>query len=153
MPDLFGNEEKAKLVEEMESQKENRRRERLANRELDNKPGHQIEDFESDELDKQIPLTERFERFLRVCKKNLKIILAFSPIGEILRSKARNFPQILTCVTIDWFIPWPDTAFQETGRALLNQSELISNEKRESLIFTLVNNQKTFQNLSLSHFL
>lgn len=143
MPDLFGNEEKAKLVEEMENQKENRRRERQANRELENKP-HQVEDDESDELDKQIPLTERFEQFLQVCKKNLKIILAFSPIGEILRSKTRNFPQILTCVTIDWFIPWPDSAFQETGRALLNQNELISNEKRESLIFTLVNNQKTF---------
>ncbi len=47
-----------------------------------------------------------FDRF----KKQLKIILCFSPVGDIMRVRARKFPGIINSTSIDWFHPWPRDA-------------------------------------------
>jgi dynein heavy chain len=33
-----------------------------------------------------------------------------SPVGDKFRTKIRNFPGIVNCTTIDWFLPWPTEA-------------------------------------------
>ena len=33
-----------------------------------------------------------------------------SPIGEVFRSRLRQFPSLVNCCTIDWFSEWPDEA-------------------------------------------
>ena len=34
----------------------------------------------------------------------------YSPIGEVFRSRLRQFPSLVNCCTIDWFSEWPDEA-------------------------------------------
>ena len=53
-----------------------------------------------------------FSFFVERCKKNLHIVLCFSPIGAALRNRIRDFPSIVTCTTIDWFSEWPPDALE-----------------------------------------
>jgi len=52
-------------------------------------------------------------------KKNLKVILCFSPVGDIMRIRSRKFPGIINATVIDWFHPWPkDALIDVAGRFL-----------------------------------
>lgn len=48
--------------------------------------------------------------FNQKTRENLHIVLAFSPVGEKLRNRCRQFPSIINCCTIDWFERWPNEA-------------------------------------------
>ena len=50
------------------------------------------------------------EFFLSRVRANLHIVLCFSPVGDQFRIRARQFPGICNCTTIDWFHPWPKPA-------------------------------------------
>lgn len=50
------------------------------------------------------------KHFVYLVRENLHIVLAFSPVGEKLRNRCRQFPSIINCATIDWFDKWPDEA-------------------------------------------
>ena len=50
------------------------------------------------------------EFFLTRVRANLHIVLCFSPVGDQFRIRARQFPGICNCTTIDWFHPWPKNA-------------------------------------------
>ena len=49
-------------------------------------------------------------------KKNMHIILAMSPLGEVFRTRLRMFPSLINCCTIDWFTEWPEEALMGVGR-------------------------------------
>lgn len=36
--------------------------------------------------------------------------LCFSPVGDMFRIRARNFPGLINCTSIDWFHEWPEDA-------------------------------------------
>ena len=40
-------------------------------------------------------------------RANLHVVLCFSPVGEKLRVRARQFPALVNCTVLDWFHPWP----------------------------------------------
>lgn len=44
-----------------------------------------------------------------------------SPIGEVFRSRLRQFPSLVNCCTIDWFSEWPDEALQSVARSFLGE--------------------------------
>lgn len=48
--------------------------------------------------------------FVQICRENLHIVLAFSPVGDQFRNRCRQFPSIINCCTIDWYDPWPAEA-------------------------------------------
>jgi len=48
--------------------------------------------------------------FVQLVRENLHIVLTFSPVGDKLRNRCRQFPSITNCCTIDWFDKWPDEA-------------------------------------------
>ena len=48
--------------------------------------------------------------FIDRVRRQLKIVLCFSPVGNGLRIRARKFPAILNCTCIDWFHSWPHQA-------------------------------------------
>eukprot|EP00931_Biecheleriopsis_adriatica_P056393 TRINITY_DN33417_c0_g1_i2.p1 TRINITY_DN33417_c0_g1~~TRINITY_DN33417_c0_g1_i2.p1 ORF type:complete len:3028 (-),score=718.43 TRINITY_DN33417_c0_g1_i2:3957-13040(-) len=60
--------------------------------------------------------------FTDQCKKNLHIVLAFSPIGENFRRRVRMFPSLVNCCTIDWFHEWPDAALQSVANYFLGKT-------------------------------
>ena len=60
--------------------------------------------------------------------------LYFSPIGEVFRSRLRQFPSLITCCTIDWFSEWPDEALQSVARNFLQDLTEIDPEIVDGLV-------------------
>merc|ERR1719230_1627422 len=61
--------------------------------------------------------------FISRIRKNLHMSLAFSPVGDLMRSRARKFPALVNCTVIDWFQPWPQDALYNVGVSRLSPIE------------------------------
>ncbi len=48
--------------------------------------------------------------FKQRCRKNLHLLLFMSPAGSNLRNYIRQYPALVNCTTIDWFLNWPESA-------------------------------------------
>lgn len=44
-----------------------------------------------------------FNMFIQLCRDQLHIVLAVSPVGDAFRNRLRMFPSLINCCTIDWF--------------------------------------------------
>ena len=53
-----------------------------------------------------------YNTFINRVRDNLHIILCMSPVGEAFRSRCRQFPSLINCCTIDWYMEWPAEALQ-----------------------------------------
>ena len=63
-----------------------------------------------------------YARFNKEVRANLHLVLAFSPIGDVFRTRIRMFPALINCCTIDWFSDWPEEALFSVGKAQLDAS-------------------------------
>jgi dynein heavy chain len=79
-----------------------------------------------------------FAYFVERCKQNLHIVLCFSPIGDSLRNRCRNFPSLVNCTTIDWFSEWPKDALESVADQFLADVEL-EDEVKKSCVFMVQN--------------
>jgi len=52
---------------------------------------------------------------------NLHISLAFSPVGDQFRIRARRFPALINCTCIDFFHPWPENALISVANRFLEK--------------------------------
>ena len=78
--------------------------------------------------------TEIYDYFLNRLRDNLHIVLCFSPVGNKFRNRARKFPALFNECTIDWFLPWPETALENVANQFIGQLNLeASQEVREKL--------------------
>jgi dynein heavy chain, axonemal len=75
--------------------------------------------------------TNSWECFISLIRKNLHVVLAFSPVGEAFRTRARKFPAIVNCTVIDWFQPWPHEALASVGRRFMANVDLGAKPIRE----------------------
>ncbi|KAH8098853.1 hypothetical protein JL720_1823 [Aureococcus anophagefferens] len=62
-------------------------------------------------------------------RKNLHVVLCFSPVGEAFRMRCRKFPALVNCTVIDWFQPWPKQALYSVGCKFLAQIEDLGGEE------------------------
>lgn len=83
VPNLFSSEEKAEVIDLVQAAVE-----------ATNRKGS------SDDMS---PLA-LYAKFVSRCRANLHIVIAFSPIGEAFRNRLRQFPSLINCCTIDWFM-------------------------------------------------
>ena len=67
---------------------------------------------------------EPFEVFMSRCRKNLHLLLFMSPAGSKLRQYIRQYPSLVNCTSIDWFLSWPDQALQTVASHFLEESNL-----------------------------
>jgi len=57
------------------------------------------------------------------------VCLYNSPMGEVFRSRLRQFPALVNCCTIDWFSEWPSDALRSVAmRSLEELPELDIND-------------------------
>ncbi len=42
--------------------------------------------------------------FINRVRDNLHLVLAMSPVGEAFRARCRQFPSLINCCTIDWWV-------------------------------------------------
>ncbi|KAG9396803.1 Dynein heavy chain and region D6 of dynein motor [Carpediemonas membranifera] len=61
--------------------------------------------------------------FIDKVRANLRIVLCFSPVSEEFRRRARRFPAIFSCTSIDWFHPWPINALMSVADRFLAEIE------------------------------
>jgi dynein heavy chain len=61
--------------------------------------------------------------FVQICRENLHVVLAFSPVGDQFRNRCRQFPSIINCCTIDWYNPWPAEALYSVAHRQYSADE------------------------------
>ena len=69
-----------------------------------------------------------FEFFLSKARKNLHLALCFSPVGDAFRFRARKFPGIINCTSMDWFHDWPRNALIDVATRFLSEINFPSQE-------------------------
>ncbi|KAH8046928.1 dynein light chain binding protein [Aureococcus anophagefferens] len=94
--------------------------------------------FPQDELDKicsdMIPVCDALgvpasrdnciATFITRVWDKLHIVLCMSPVGDALRVRCRQFPSLINCTTIDWFLGWPETALVAVAEHFLASVKL-----------------------------
>jgi len=78
---------------------------------------------EKEGLDLNTP-AEVLQYFIRRCRKNLHVVLAFSPVGEAFRDRLRQFPSLVNCCAIDWFAEWPMEALLSVANHFLREVDM-----------------------------
>ncbi|XP_064623162.1 dynein beta chain, ciliary-like [Lineus longissimus] len=71
--------------------------------------------------------------FIDRVRRQLKVVLCFSPVGNALRVRARKFPAVVNCTSIDWFHEWPEEALQSVSLRFLEEVELLNPDMRQSV--------------------
>ncbi|KAL0227387.1 hypothetical protein P9112_014711 [Eukaryota sp. TZLM1-RC] len=73
--------------------------------------------------------------FLERVRKNLHVVLCFSPVGDKFRTRARKFPGLVSGCTIDYFQPWPEEALVEVANKFVSSFEIDTpQEVQDSLV-------------------
>ena len=62
--------------------------------------------------------------FVSKVKKNLHVVLAFSPVGDTFRVRARRFPGLVNKNVIDQFHPWPRDALVSVAERFLQDVDM-----------------------------
>jgi dynein heavy chain, axonemal len=109
IPNLFASDEKAEIIEKMQTAARNE--------------GRKIE----------TTTVAMYNYFIERIKANLHVVLAMSPIGDAFRSRLRMFPSLINCCTIDWFMAWPEDALEMVARKFLEEIELEPEIKKASI--------------------
>ncbi|KAF5833108.1 hypothetical protein DUNSADRAFT_10689 [Dunaliella salina] len=58
--------------------------------------------------------------FVQEVRRNMHIVLSFSPVSSSFRERLRKFPSLVNCTTIDWFTRWPDDALHTVAATFLS---------------------------------
>ena len=70
-----------------------------------------------------------YKYFVDRVRDRLHVCLCFSPIGEKFRNRARMFPGLFACCTIDWFLGWPHDALAGVAEKFLGRFEIDASDK------------------------
>jgi dynein heavy chain, axonemal len=62
--------------------------------------------------------------FIKTVRRNLHVVLSFSPMSDAFRVRARRFPALVNCTSVDWFQPWPKDALYRVGQQFLSQADI-----------------------------
>nr|NP_001262793.1 dynein heavy chain at 93AB, isoform C [Drosophila melanogaster]AGB96173.1 dynein heavy chain at 93AB, isoform C [Drosophila melanogaster] len=71
--------------------------------------------------------------FIDRVRKQLKIVLCFSPVGSTLRVRSRKFPAIINATSINWFHEWPQEALISVAMNFLAQNKVLPENHRDSV--------------------
>jgi dynein heavy chain len=64
--------------------------------------------------------------FIDRVKRNLHVVLCFSPVGEQFRKRNLKFPGLFSGCTIDWFTHWPREGLVSVARSFIEPLEIVS---------------------------
>ena len=70
-----------------------------------------------------------------VARRNLHVVLCFSPVGDKFRIRARQFPALVNCTAFDWFHGWPHEALVSVAQRFLVDIPDIDEPVRELIAY------------------
>ena len=82
----------------------------------------------------QVSKMNMFQCYLGQVKRNVHMIIAMSPLGEVFRARLRMFPSLVNCCTIDWFSEWPEEALLGVGRGQILAADLALEESLDACV-------------------
>jgi len=74
-----------------------------------------------------------FDFFLDKVRKNLHLGLCFSPVGDAFRFRARMFPAVISCTSMDWFHEWPRNALIDVANRFLAEIDFPDDAIRDAI--------------------
>ncbi|KAG7190763.1 hypothetical protein KM043_006835 [Ampulex compressa] len=94
-----------------------------------------------------------YEYFISRARNNLHIALCFSPVGEKFRSRALQFPGLISGCTINWFSRWPKDALYAVGEHFLGKYKVTSTpEVKQQLIQVVGDIQDDVNDVCVEYF-
>ena len=73
--------------------------------------------------------------FIDKVRDNLHLMICMSPMNSKFSVRARKFPGIISCPTIDWFLPWPADALVALSKAFIQNFHVeCTSEVKEGLV-------------------
>ncbi|XP_041422160.1 dynein heavy chain 5, axonemal isoform X4 [Xenopus laevis] len=97
------------------------------------------------EYPRRTPTAENlYDYFLSRVRRNLHVVLCFSPVGEKFRTRALKFPGLISGCTMDWFQRWPRDALVAVAHHFLSSYKI---ECTEEVKQSVVNTMGSFQDI------
>ena len=95
----------------------------------------------------------RIEYFISRIRMNLHLALAFSPVGDTFRIRARRFPGLVNCTGIDRFHPWPREALISVAERFIEDIDISGAEDfRSSLAVHMASEHLSVAKMSLHYY-
>jgi len=66
-------------------------------------------------------------------RKNLHVVLCFSPVGDAMRVRSRKFPGIINSTSVDWFHTWPKSALIDVSMKFINDLDFPTEDIRTNV--------------------
>ncbi|VDN97799.1 unnamed protein product [Rodentolepis nana] len=86
--------------------------------------------------------------FINKVRRNLKVVLCFSPVGPKLRIRSRRFPALVNCTSIDWFHEWPEEALLSVAKLFVSEIELLDPSLHEPVSTFMSHIHRTVNDIS-----
>jgi dynein heavy chain len=111
--------------------------------------------FKKESKDSALPDTwdNLHKFFMDRARDNLHLVLCFSPVGDKFASRARQFPALTSCTTIDWMLPWPEEALRSVATRFVGEIQIkITDTMREALVDHMACAHKVVSDSSQKYF-
>merc|ERR1719181_1485897 len=93
----------------------------------------------------------RMEFTIKRFRTNFKLVLAFSPVGDVFRIRARRFPGLINCTAINFFHGWPKDALISVANFFLNDVELEPEDLKDKLAEHMAREHLSVETASLKY--